>query len=399
MDNPSLTELLLRIINNTLRHFKLVAFIVIVPTIIVFILVMWVIKPTYSSSAIVTPPSSQSSMGNISSLLGAGMGSMGSLLGLSSNDEDANAVWTILNSWEIHNQVIDQFDLVNHYEFDGKFHADLLKTFRKNFSLSSNNENMFEITIKDKDYKKATRMVEFVLQKADSAFNYFKTTQARLSREYFETRIALCLHDIDSLQQEFIAFQKDNNFYEPTAQIEGTLTYLGQIQILKEEVNIERSYEKLRRGEDSKKYDELTKRSRTIDQSLNKVLSGKQENVGLLSLKKTPDLVAKYLRMEEEIKVQVALYKVLRQQSEQLRIEEAKTLKNLHVLQSPWENDKKISPLRGVSLVFTVAVSCLFALFLTNMLAFLEEEQNRNSSLAKEWNRLKSFIRKKQKHT
>lgn len=399
MDNPSLTEMLLRVINNTLRHFKLASFIVIVPTIIVFIMVVWVIKPTYSSSAIVTPPSSQSGMGNINSLLGAGMGSMGSLLGISSNDEDADAVWTILNSWEIHNQVIDQFDLATHYEFDGKFHADLLKTFRKNFSLSSNNENMFEITIKDKDYKKATRMVEFVLQKADSAFNHFKSTQARLSREYFESRIALCLHDIDSLQQEFIAFQKENNFYEPSAQLEGTLTYLGQIQTLKEEVNIERAYEKLRRGEDTKKYDELTKRSRTIDQSLNKVLSGKQENIGMVSLKKTPDLVAKYLRMEEEIKVQLALYKVLRQQSEQLRIEEAKLLKNLHVLQPPWENDKKISPLRGVSLVFTVAVSCLFALFLTNMLAFLEEEQNRNSSLAKEWNRLKSFIRKKQKHT
>lgn len=392
MDNPSLTELLLRIINNTLKHFKLAAFIVIVPTIIVFILVMWVIKPTYSSSAIVTPPSSQSSMGNISSLLGAGMGSMGSLLGLSSNDEDANAVWTILNSWEIHNQVIDQFDLVNHYEFDGKFHADLLKTFRKNFSLSSNNENMFEITIKDKDYKKATRMVEFILQKADSAFNYFKTTQARLSREYFETRIALCLHDIDSLQQEFIVFQKDNNFYEPTAQIEGTLTYLGQIQILKEEVNIERSYEKLRRGEDSKKYDELTKRSRTIDQSLNKVLSGKQENVGLLSLKKTPDLVAKYLRMEEEIQVQVTLYKILRQQSEQLRIEEAKTLKNLHVLQSPWENDKKISPRRGLILMFTVFVFTFIALIICNFISFVENERQRKTILAVEWEKFCKYI-------
>lgn len=392
MDNPSLTELLLRIINNTLKHFKLAAFIVIVPTIIVFILVMWVIKPTYSSSAIVTPPSSQSSMGNISSLLGAGMGAMGSLLGFSSNDDDANAVWTILNSWEIHNQVIDQFDLVNHYEFDGKFHADLLKKFRKNFSLSSNKENMFEITIKDKDYKKATRMVEFVLQKADSAFNYFKTTQARLSREYFESRIALCLHDIDSLQQEFIAFQKDNNFYEPTAQIEGTLTYLGQIQILKEEVNIERSYEKLRRGEDTKKYDELTKRSRTIDQSLNKVLSGKQENVGLLSLKKTPDLVARYLRMEEEIKVQVALYKVLRQQSEQLRIEEAKTLKNLHVLQPPWENDKKISPRRGLILMFTVFVFTFMALIICNFISFVENERQRKTILAVEWEKFCKYI-------
>lgn len=212
------------------------------------------------------------------------------------------------------------------------------------------------------------------------------------SLEYFETRIALYLHDIDSLQQEFIAFQKDNNFYEPTAQIEGTLTYLGQIQILKEEVNIERSYEKLRRGEDSKKYDELTKRSRTIDQSLNKVLSGKQENVGLLSLKKTPDLVAKYLRMEEEIKVQVALYKVLRQQSEQLRIEEAKTLKNLHVLQSPWENDKKISPRRGLILMFTVFVFTFIALIICNFISFVENERQRKTILAVEWEKFCKYI-------
>ncbi len=251
---------------------------------------------------------------------------------------------------------------------------------------------MFEITIKDKDYKKATRMVEFVLQKADSAFNHFKSTQARLSREYFESRIALCLHDIDSLQQEFIAFQKENNFYEPSAQLEGTLTYLGQIQTLKEEVNIERAYEKLRRGEDTKKYDELTKRSRTIDQSLNKVLSGKQENIGMVSLKKTPDLVAKYLRMEEEIKVQLALYKVLRQQSEQLRIEEAKLLKNLHVLQPPWENDKKISPRRGLILIFTVFAFTFFALIVCNFLSFMDNEKQRKTILAVEWEKLCKYI-------
>lgn len=386
MENPSLIEIFLRAFNSMLKHFKLAALIVIIPTLVVFILVMWGIKPTYASNAIVTPPLNQSSMGNLSSLLGSNMGAMGSLFDISSSDGDADAVWTILNSWEIHDQVIEEFDLAKHYKFKGNFHADLLKAFRKNFSLSSNNENMFEITIKDKDYKKAAKMVEFILQKADSAFNHFKSTQARLSREYFESRIALCLREIDSLQQSFIAFQKENDFYEPSAQIEGTLSYLGQIQTLKEEVNIERAYEKLRRGEDTKKYDELTKRYRTIDNSLNKVLSGKQENVGLLSLKKTPDLIAKYLRMEEEIKVQLTLYKILRQQSEELRIEEAKMLKNLHVLQPPWENDKKVSPRRGLILMFTVFISFFFALLLCNFISLINNEKQKNSTLAMEWN-------------
>lgn len=391
MDNPSLIEILLTIVNNTLKRIKLAAIIVIVPTLVVFVLVMWVIKPDYTSSAIVTPPSSPSSLGNLASL--PGMSSMGSLLGISSNDGDIDAVWTILNSWEIHNQIIEHFDLAEHYEFDGDFHADLLKTFRKNFSLSSNNENMFEITIKDKDYKKATRMVEFVLQKADSAFNHFKSTQARLSREYFESRIALSVHDIDSLQNEFIKFQIENNFYEPKTQVEATLRYLGEIQGLKEKVSIERSYEKLKQGrDDSKKYDELNKRYRTLDASLNKTLTGKQEEVGLVALKKTPELAAKYLRLEEEIKAQVALYKILRQQNEELRIEEAKMLKNLHVLEAPWENNKKVAPRRGLILMFTFFASSLVAIFFCNMIVYLEEEKKRGSLVAKEWAKFCQFF-------
>lgn len=398
MDNPSLIELLLSIINNTLKRIKLAAAIVIIPTVVVFVLVMWVIKPNYASNAIVTPPTSQTSIGSISSLLGPGVSSMGSLLGLNSGDGDVDAVWTILNSWEIHNQVIEKFNLAEHYEFDGNFHADLLKLFRKNFSLELNNEKMFVITVKDKDYKMATRMVEFILAKSDSAFNHFKSTQARLSREYFDSRIALSLHELDSLKDKFIKFQTENNFYAPLSQLEGTLKYLGEIQSLKEKVGIERSYEKLKQGSDeSKKYDELNKRYQTIDASLNKTLAGKQEDVGLISLKKTPELAAEYLRIEEEIKVQVALYKILRQQSEELRIEEAKMLKNLHILEPPWENNKKISPLRGVSLVFTFAVSSMFAMLLCTILAFLDVEIEKNSTVAKEWNRFLGFFKKNKK--
>ena len=135
-------EICLRILNNDLKHFKFVAAFVLIPTIAVFIAVMWVVKPKFAASAIVTPPASTQSMaGALSGMLGGASG-MTSLLGLSETSEDANAVWTILNSWELHNMVIDKFDLARHYEFKGKFHADLLKEFRKNFGLEMNKEEM-----------------------------------------------------------------------------------------------------------------------------------------------------------------------------------------------------------------------------------------------------------------
>ena len=101
-----LTEVLLRIISNDLKHFKLCLFFVLLPTIVVFVLVMWVINPTYRVTAIITPPpaSTPNVLGGFSSMLG--MSGVGSLLGLSDNNDDIGAVWTIFNSWELHNQVI-----------------------------------------------------------------------------------------------------------------------------------------------------------------------------------------------------------------------------------------------------------------------------------------------------
>jgi uncharacterized protein involved in exopolysaccharide biosynthesis len=393
-DSPSLTESLLRILNNNLKHIKLCVAIVLIPTLIAFVAVM-MIKPTYSATAIVTPPASTSAMGSLSSMLGGNGSSYASLLGLSSGSNDADAIWTFFNSWELHDQVITKFNLAEHYEFKGKYHADLLKEFRRNFSLTLTKEDMLEVTIEDEDYKLAAQMVQFMLVQADSMYNAFKTAQARQSREYFEGRINKCLVTLDSLEDDFVNFQVKNNFYDPSIQMESTIKYLGEQEAQREAVDVELNYERMNRGVDSKKYEELQKRYRSLDASLSRTLSGKRESLGLIALKKSPALGAEYLRKESEIKVQETMYKMLRQQSEQLLLEEAKILKNLHVLEAPWENDKKVAPRRGVILMFACFVSFLLATLICNMIAYLEEEKKRGSAVAKEWVRFCQFFHRK----
>ena len=387
-------EVCLRLLNNDLKHFKLCAAIVLIPTLVTFILVMWVIKPVYAATAIVTPPSpSQTSLSGLSSMLGGASG-MSSLLGFANANEDENAVWTILNSWELHDQVIKEFNLAEHYEFDGDFHADLLKEFRKNFEVEFNKEDMFAITIEDEDFRLAAKMVSFMLEKADSAFNAFKTAQARQSRIYFQSRLDSCEHALDSLVADFVKFQVDNNFYDPNVQLESTIKYLGALQAKREEVSIEMAFEKADRGEKSKRYDELTKRYQGVNSALHGALKGRHENMGMVALKKSPELGAEYMRRETEIRVQEAMYKLLRQQSEQMRTEEAKMLTNLHVLEPPWENDKKIYPLRGVTLIFVFSVACIIATIVSNLLGYLACESKRGSSVAVEWNAFKGFFKK-----
>ena len=131
-----------------------------------------------------------------------------------------------------------------------------------------------------------------------------------------------------------------------------------------------------------------------MNSALHGALKGRHENMGMVALKKSPELAAEYMRRETEIRVQEAMYKLLRQQSEQMRMEEAKMLTNLHVLEPPWENDKKIYPLRGVTLVFVFSVACIIATIVSNLLGYLASESKRGSSVAMEWNTFKGFFKK-----
>ena len=388
-------EFCLRVVNNDLKHTKFFTIFVLIPVLVAFVLVMWVIKPRYSATAVVTPPASTQSMsaGALSGLMG-GAG-MSSLLGLSMDNDDANAVWTILNSWELHDMVIDRFELAKHYKFKGKFHADLLKEFRKNFGIDYNKEDMFYLFYKDTDPKRAVQVIQFMLEKADSAFNAFKTKQARQSRLYFQSRLDSCEHVLDSLLKEFVDFQVENNVYEPGVQLESTIKYLSELQAMREEVGIEMNFEKLDRGENSRRYQELSNRAKGVNSALGGALKGKHSNIGLMELKKSPGLYAEYVRRETEIRIQESMYKILRQQSEQMRLEEAKMLTNLHVLEPPWENNKKIYPLRGVTLIFVFAVASLLATIICNLMEYLNAEGKRGTPVAREWNTFVGFFRKR----
>lgn len=389
----TLLECFLRMANSCLSHKCLFVSVVVLPILVAFVLVMWVIKPEYAAEAIVTPPSNSSvSSGGISKLLGGaeGLSSISSLLG--STDDGINIVWTYFNSWELHTKVIQKFDLAKHYQFKGEFHADLLKMFRKQFTLELNDEDMFHLTYADEDYKLAAHVLEYMLANVDSMYNAFKTTQARQSRLYMNQRLEEVKGRLDSLEREFIDFQKKNHIYDPETQVEGTMKYLSGIQVDYNVVAMALAKEKAEHGENTRLYQELQERIKKIESTKNAALGGKDSNIGVLSLNKVPGLAAQFERLEKEIKMQGAIYTFLKQESERLYIEESNLMSNLVILQPPWENNKKTKPMRGVTLIFVASLSFIFAVFLCCFIDYCHEVDP-ESTLGKEMNRFSRKVR------
>lgn len=363
-ENLSLLEFIVRTINNCLVHIKLFFVIAAIPTLAMFIAVMWIWDPEYEVEAIVTPPATSGSKsigGSLGKLLdNADLGSFS--FGGSNDGEDV--AWTFLNSWELHQKVIDKFGFEKIYEFDKEdrvYKADVLKKFRKNFSLTQNDEDMLEIKFRDKDYKLALQVVDFILYQADSMYNAYKTYQARQSKKYMDIRLDDVLARLDSLQNEFAKFQGENKYYDPKTQLEVSLKYLSTRQSERDAIVVEQSFEKAKRGNKSKRYEELDDQLKAVDASILQAVNGKQNKTGLVGLEKAPDLSMQYLRLENEIKIQVAVYKLLRQEREQLLLDEVNNQTNLVVLQPPWENDKRVFPKRGTMLVFTFLVASVLA--------------------------------------
>ena len=388
----TLLECLLKVTNNCLSHKRLFIVTLMLPVLVAFVLVMWVIKPVYAAEAIVTPPTSGGGMSGLGKFLegSTGLSSFSSLMG---NDNDgANIVWTYFNSWELHNKVIEKFNLAKHYDFKGDFHADLLKQFRKHFALSENEEKMFLLTYADEDYKLASQVLTFMLDQVDSMYNHFKTSQARQSRLYMNQRLEEVEKRIDSLEKEFVNFQEDNNIYSPDVQAEGTMKYLADLQAERNMVSISLSKEKKEHGENTRQYQDLQNTLRDLDVAKGQVLGGRHSNIGVLALNKVPKLSATYARMEKELKLQALLYTYLKQESERLYIEESNLMSNLVVLQPPWENNKKIKPLRGVTLIFTFSLSFILAIFLCCFVEYWRGVDP-ETSLGKEMRRFSNKIR------
>ena len=381
-------------LNNSLRHKALFLSIVLLPTLAMFIVVMWVMKPVFAAEAIVTPPSGKSSIGSsLGKMLEnvSGLSSVSSLLG--SEDQATNIVWTFFNSWQLHQETIEKFGIREHYEFDGKYQADLLKIFRKNLTLEYNDENMFYLRFEDEDYKLAAQILQFILTKSDSMYNAYNTNQAKQSRIYMDARLKEVEHNLDSLEKVFTKFQAENNLYDPEIQLESTVKYLGTLQSERDALVQEISYEKMQRGDQTKRYEELSSRLKSLDASIAEAIKGKRNKMGVLALSKTPDLTAQYLKIESELKIQQTIYKFLRQQSEQLRLDEVNKPTNLVVLQPPWENDKKVRPGRSVILAFTMLLSGLFAVVICNFIEFMKKLPS-DSSISRELGNLKLLLKK-----
>jgi uncharacterized protein involved in exopolysaccharide biosynthesis len=343
----------------------------------------------YKSSTSIMPPDQQGSgammlaaLTGHSESLGALGGLVGGLLGAHSSTD---LFIEMLHSSSVSDHLIDRFNLQHVYH--KRYRIDTAKRLARNTKITSDKKSgVITIVVEDTDRTRARDLAQGYLDELNNLVLRTNTSSAHRERVFIEQRLHNVRGDLEKAQLEMSDFSSRNSTIDIKEQTRAMVDAGARVQA---ELLIEQSgLESLRQiyGDGNVRVRETEARIASLKGELSKMTgssapltgadlqdtagteSGDGENSGELypSLRQIPRLAVPYADLYRNVRVQETMFELLTQQYELARIQEAKDVPVISVIDSPGIAEKKSSPHRlllTLGLTF-FALACASALIL-----------------------------------
>jgi uncharacterized protein involved in exopolysaccharide biosynthesis len=331
-------------------------------------LVAFLLPKSYEATVKLMPPESNSGGGAailaaLSSRGGAGLlgGLAGDLLGVKGN----GAVFVeILNSRTVADRLIDQFHLADEY------HTEKIEYTRKQLELHTKiiedrKSGVITITVTDGNPNQAAAMAQAFVIELDHLVSQLSTSSARRERIFLEDRLRTVKIDLDSAAVQFSEFASKNTAIDIPAQgkamVEAAAVLQGQLIAAEAEASgLEKIYtvNNVRVKALNARINELREQLQKLGGS-NSPADVKNDTSLYPSIRKLPLLGVTYADLYRRTKIEETVYELLTQQYELAKVQEAKEIPAVKVLDEAVIPTVKTSPHR---IAITEIGSILFVL-------------------------------------
>jgi capsule polysaccharide export protein KpsE/RkpR len=340
---------------------------------------VFLIPLRYESTARLMPPDNQSSAGlAIAAATMSGSGGTSGLGGIASDllgaKSTSDVFVGILGSRTVQDKLIQQFDLKKRYGAGNM--EDARKALSANTNLSVDRKSQIvSITVTDRNPRRAAAMGQAYVEELNRLVAELSTSSARRERVFLEGRLQDVSKDLEAAEKEFSQFASKNAAIDVKEQgkamVEAAAMLQGQL------IAAQAQYEGLRNiyTDDNSRVRSAKARIDELQRQLEK-LGGKNEssiNVSdqagdsmYPSIRKLPLLGVTYADLYRRTKIQEAVLETLTKQYELAKVQEAKEIPTVKVLDSANTPDKKSYPPRtlfiflGTTFAFVSAAGWVF---------------------------------------
>lgn len=349
---------------------------------LVSLALVFLIPKRYESTARIMPPeSSGSSAALFAALAGRGGGEFGSLGNIAASLLGVRTTGPLfvdlLRSATVSNDLIERFQLQQVY--GKRYKVDTAKKLARRTTIAEDKKSgVISITVEDSDPQRARDMAQAYLEELNLLVNRTNTSSARQEKAFIERRLQGAESELERAQQDLSDFSSTHSTIDIKEQTRATVDAAAKLQA--QTIIEQTDLDSLRQiyGDENIRVRAARARIAGLKSQL-QALGGTSEplqadgnisagNSGPLSrigaeyppLRQLPRLAVPYADIYRHLRVQEAVYEMLTQQYELARIQEAKDVPVIRVIDAPGIPEKKSFPPR--------TVLCLVLTFLTMLI-------------------------------
>jgi len=316
----------------------------------------------YTSKAQLMPPDQQalSSASELAALTGAG-----SLGGVSVSTRTPGAIFIgILSSQSAQNDIIDRFDLRRVYGC--KLYTDARKSLNGNTEINENRSSgIISISVTDRDPNRAHDLAGAYVEELDKLVNKGSTSSARREREFLEQRLESIKSDLDASSIALSQFSSRHATINPQIQGQALISSATGLQGELITAQSDLSGLKAMYSDDNVRVRGARARIAELQSQLQKMgdEGGKGDGADQKydqfypSIRELPILGVTYSDLSRKLAMQEGLYETLNKQYELAKVQEAKEIPLVKVLDEPDVPERKSSPHRAIIVIVGFSLS------------------------------------------
>lgn len=336
-------------------------------------LIAFLIPVRYQSLTRLMPPDSQSGsgLGLLAAMVGsagAGVSGLGGLAGDLLGVKSSGALFVgILGSETVQDHLIDEFQLKKIYH-ESKI-EDARKDLAEHTDVSEDRKSgIISIAVTDHDPKRAAAMAQSYVGELNRLVAQVSTSSARRERIFLEERLQNVKTDLDTAAKNFSEFASKNTAIDIPAQgkamVEAAAALQGQLIAAQAELNgLQQIY-----TNNNVRVRAAEARVNELQKKLNEIGGAgtqndlKSDNSLYPSIRKLPLLGVTYADLYRQTKMQETVYELLTEQYELAKVQEAKEIPTVKVLDPAVVPTKKSFPPRTVIVILGTMLGLTLAM-------------------------------------
>lgn len=350
------------------------------------VIISWSLPKRYKSAASIMPPNNtSSSVAMLAALAGRNMSGLAGLSGMAPGllgaYNSSDVVVELLRSGTVADHLINRFDLQRIYH--KRFRIDAAKRLAKNTTTKEDRKSgLVSITVEDSDPKRARDLTQAYLQELNSLVAQTSISSAHQERVFVEKRLATVKHSLLEAQQNLSEFSSNHATVDIKEQTRAMLDAASRLET--ERVGLQANLDSLRQmySDQNVRVRDVRARINVLDSNIAKLSGSTDQTPTTVAedadkmttgsspalyppLRQLPRLAVPYSDLYRQVQIQENVFNLLTQQYELARIQEARDIPVISVIDSPGIPEKKSFPPRLLlAAVLTMLMTAAAAAFL-----------------------------------